>query len=167
MIKNFKKHSHICTTIQGGTGHYCMVVNTLHTIYHQIALSCHCDWSYTQIKVYRTETILLTIHWTCLFIYFFFIYSINIHWVPSIHQAPEWVHSSWHMASTQEMRKEERMKEYDLCHLTSLVMLMLTIKHYQETHKITFSEFINIVWDTHIMHIGCIFIYHHINKIWS
>lgn len=65
--------------------------------------------------------------------------------MPSIHQAPEWVHSSWHIASTQEMRKEERMKEYDLCHLTSLVMLMLTIKHYQETHKITFSEFINIV----------------------
>lgn len=37
------------------------------------------------------------------------------------------------------------MKEYDLCHLTSLAMLMLMTKYHQETHKIIFSTLINVV----------------------
>lgn len=44
------------------------------------------------------------------------------------------------------------MKEYDLCHLTSLVMLMLMTKRHQETHKIIFSALTNVVRDMHRIH---------------
>lgn len=57
------------------------------------------------------------------------------------------------------MRKEERMKEYDLCHLTSLVMLTIMTECHQETQTITFSAFIVVARDTRTISISQIFTY--------
>lgn len=61
-----------------------------------------------------------------------FISSTHIRLERAMCQGPEWLHSSSHMVSTQEMRKEDWMKQCDLGYVKSLVMLIPMTKHHQD-----------------------------------
>lgn len=91
-----------------------------------------------------------------LFLHFFNTHSLSAFYAPRM----GWGASQF-LSYGEHSRNEKgkRVKEYDLCQLTSLVMLGLRIKHHRGTHKIIFSALINVVRDTCTMYITQIFIY--------
>lgn len=146
------RHSHVWSTFQGGTGyHWPGDVPVVHILCDLVALStvsANIEPGTTpKTKFIELDLSLqLPIELISSLISSFLQHTLNECLLFVRNQDGH--HSSFHMVNVQEMRKEERMKEYDLCHWTSLGMLMLMTKHHQETYKIIFSALINVVRDT-------------------